>query len=115
MKRQTTTTAAEVVFYEKDPVWQRVAAGRLPLGRWDARFLHRETVLGSILGRPASAKDSILTIREVPYSDFTIYEWTTPGETKPNGNRHESARSLSEAQDRIAKWAGRRFRVEVPR
>jgi hypothetical protein len=105
---------AEIIFVEQDARWITTAEGRVPLGRWNAQFLVQETAEGHILGRPVSEKQSpvILTINEGYDGSYT---WRTPGEWKPNGNRHESARDLSEAQDRIAKWAGRRFRVEVPR
>lgn len=83
-------------------------------GKWTARFLNPATVEGSILGRPASEKKgTIVTIRETENRSGTWYEWTTPGEHKPNGNRHHFASDLTSAQMQVVRWASRRFRTEA--
>jgi hypothetical protein len=105
---------AQIVFRELDsvPHWNGREGVWQVLGRWDVVLLSREGVEGWVRGAPASRVSHLVRVNEtIDPQGWTQYEWTTPGESHPSGNRHHSSRDWAEVQDRITKWASRRFRV----
>lgn len=107
----------EVVFREtsRSYGYQREGGGMdyVARGEWEALALQpvidrkSRTRWG---GRPILQRGRLTVIREQPDGTF---RWMTPGATHPGGNRYHVAATLNEAQERVQRWARRRFTEEV--
>lgn len=98
----------DVVFVQLTDRWVRTDKGfaLLYVGELIARQPIVERVTGEVLRPPRRV------VRIEEWADGW-YHWTTRGHSllPDGGTRHNSARTLDEAQDRILRWAERRFKA----
>lgn len=100
----------EVVFVQGDDRYvEQVDGAMATRGRWDAVLLRPAVDRLSRAtwgGRPVLHRGRLTTIRE---GNDGRYHWKTYGSHR-GGNRYHEAATLNEAQERIQRWAQRRFR-----
>lgn len=96
----------DVRFVQLDDAWRPRRGSPTPMYRGEARI--GATAIERVTGEVLRPGRRLVRIEE--WADGA-YHWTTRGHSMlpGGGTRYHYADSLSEAQDRILRWAGRRF------